>query len=155
MAPVSVRHHLDILQGDNLICVGRVERNGAVGRPQQLYVLTEHAAAYFPNNFAALAAGLVQQMKMMLPPEQVKAGLSEPWPAEPAARERPAEHCTELPLPERLDQVAAYLSERGYLARWEPWRRRGWRILSAAQIQLPLPWRFGGTSPNSAPWIRC
>ena len=26
MAPVSVRHHLDILQGDNLIRVGRVER---------------------------------------------------------------------------------------------------------------------------------
>ncbi len=33
MAPVSVRHHLDILQGDGLICIGRVERTGSVGRP--------------------------------------------------------------------------------------------------------------------------
>jgi predicted ArsR family transcriptional regulator len=116
MAPVSVRHHLDILQGDNLICVGRVERNGAVGRPQQHYVLTEQAAAYFPNNFAALAAGLVQQMKLMLPPDQVKLAFQAL--AQNLAREAGPDQLHQLPLPERLTQVAAYLSERGYLARW-------------------------------------
>ena len=44
MAPVSVRHHLDILQGDNLICVERLERKGNVGRPQQVYALTADAS---------------------------------------------------------------------------------------------------------------
>ena len=117
MAPVSVRHHLDILQGDNLICVGRVERNGAVGRPQQLYVLTEHAAAHFPNNFAALAAGLVEQMKLMLPPDQVKQAFQAM--AQNLAQEADPGALHLLPLPDRLEQVAAYLSERGYLARWE------------------------------------
>ena len=58
MAPVSVRHHLDILQGDNLICIARVQRKGCVGRPQQVYVLTPEAGHYFPNNFAALAGNL-------------------------------------------------------------------------------------------------
>ncbi len=70
MAPVSVRHHLDILQGDNLICVDRVARKGSVGRPQQIYALTAEASSYFPNNFAALAGHLVRQIKELVPPEQ-------------------------------------------------------------------------------------
>ena len=72
MAPVSVRHHLDILQGDNLICIDRVVRKGSVGRPQQLYVLTDEASGYFPNNFAALAGNLARQLKQVLPPDQVQ-----------------------------------------------------------------------------------
>ncbi len=39
--------------------------------------------------------------------------------AQNLAREAGAEQLHGLPMPERLDQVAAYLSERGYLARWE------------------------------------
>lgn len=117
MAPVSVRHHLDILQGDNVIRVGRVERNGAVGRPQQSYVLTEEASALFPNNFAALAAGLVRQMKQMLPPEQVKIAFQSV--AQEIARPVDPVSLRQMPIEDRLDRIAAFLSERGYLARWE------------------------------------
>jgi DNA-binding transcriptional ArsR family regulator len=49
MAPVSVRHHLDILQGDNLIRVGAGAQRAAVGRPQQVYALTDEAGALFPT----------------------------------------------------------------------------------------------------------
>src|SRR5687768_16664802 len=72
MAPVSVRHHLDILQGDALIYVERLERKGNVGRPQQVYALTPSADEHFPDNFAALAGSLVRQLKQTLPPEQVE-----------------------------------------------------------------------------------
>jgi len=116
MAPVSVRHHLDILQGDNLICVDRLERKGNVGRPQQIYVLTEEATAYFPNNFAALAGKLVAQIKLMLPPEQV------PCAFRSMAQEMAAE-CEGLEptmgTAARLEQITEFLNERGYLARWE------------------------------------
>jgi predicted ArsR family transcriptional regulator len=118
MAPVSVRHHLDILQGDALIRVGRVERNGTVGRPQQFYVLTAEAAALFPNNFAALAAGLVRQMKLILAPDQVQVAFQSV--AHEIAQELDLEHLRQLPIEERLDIVSNFLSERGYLARWEP-----------------------------------
>jgi predicted ArsR family transcriptional regulator len=117
MAPVSVRHHLDILQGDNLIHVARVERNGSVGRPQQIYVLTAEAGELFPNNFAALAAGVVRQMKQMLPPEQVRvvfAALAHEMVADADLTD-----FAELGVEERLDRVASFLNERGYLARWE------------------------------------
>jgi DeoR family suf operon transcriptional repressor len=117
MAPVSVRHHLDILQGDNLIRVGRVERNGTVGRPQQSYVLTEEATSLFPNNFAALAAGLVRQMKQMLPPDLVKIAFQAV--AHEIARPIDPQKLQQLPIEERLDQIVAFLNERGYLARWE------------------------------------
>lgn len=116
MAPVSVRHHLDILQGDNLICVDRLERKGNVGRPQQIYVLTEEAVAYFPNNFATLAEKLVDQLKQLLPPEQI------PNAFRAMAREMAAE-CEgldeEMSIEARLEQATSFLNAHGYLARWE------------------------------------
>lgn len=116
MAPVSVRHHLDILQGDNLIHVDRLERKGHVGRPQQVYALTLEANDYFPDNFAALAAGLVRQLKRVLPPDQVERafqGLAHEF----AASLRP--QLEGLSRQERLTVVTEFLNERGYLARWE------------------------------------
>lgn len=116
MAPVSVRHHLDILQGDNLISVDRLERKGNVGRPQQIYALTNVANEHFPDNFAALAAGLVRQLKKVLPPEQVEVAFKE-LAQDFAGKVRPA--LADLPVEERLEEVTRFLNERGYLARWE------------------------------------
>lgn len=116
MAPVSVRHHLDILQGDNLICVERLERKGNVGRPQQVYALTTHANDLFPDNFAALAAGLVRQLKQVLPPEQVECAFRA-MAHEFAGNLK--EELAGLPTEARLERVTDFLNERGYLARWE------------------------------------
>jgi predicted ArsR family transcriptional regulator len=116
MAPVSVRHHVDILQGDNLISVDRLERKGNVGRPQQVYALTSGANDHFPDNFAALAAGLVRQLKQVLPPEQVESAFR----AMAHEFARPiACDLADLPLEDRLTRVVEFLSARGYLARWE------------------------------------
>lgn len=117
MPPVSVRHHLDLLQGDNLICVERVRRKGSVGRPQQIYALTTEASDVFPNNFACLAEGLMRQMKAVLPPEQVQGAFRSI--AAQIASELDASDLDTAPMDERLARVTAFLSERGYLARWE------------------------------------
>jgi len=116
MAPVSVRHHLDILQGDNLITVERLERKGNVGRPQQVYALTTDANEHFPDNFAALAAGLVRQLKRVLPPEQVEAAFKA-LAQDFAGNLQPT--LVNLSIEERLERVTSFLNERGYLARWE------------------------------------
>ena len=118
MAAVSVRNHLDILQGDALICVERVQRKGNVGRPQQVYALTEAASEFFPNNFATLAEGLVRQMKAVLPPEETQRAFSAL--ACEIAAELNCENLCADDIEERLDRVAEFLSERGYLASWEP-----------------------------------
>lgn len=117
MPPVSVRHHLDILQGDNLIHVDRLERSGGAGRPQQVYALTQEASDYFPNNFAALAGTLVRQMKQVLPQEQVETAFRNM--AGEIAREFSQSTRNES-FEQRLDRVTEFLNERGYLSHWQP-----------------------------------
>ncbi len=117
MAPVSVRHHLDILQGDNLIRVERLARTGTVGRPKQLYALTPSANAYFPDNAAALASGLLRQLRNVLPPEGFNRALDAL--ARDLSSQVPAFSPSTPLTKERLDQVVSFLNERGYLARWE------------------------------------
>lgn len=117
MAPVSVRHHLDILQGENLICVDRVKRRGSVGRPQQIYVLTAAACDYFPNNFAMLAEGLVCQLKSVLPPDQVRHAFRAM--ANQLADDMDMHEVAESTPEERLTHITDFLTEQGYLARWE------------------------------------
>ncbi len=116
MPAVSVRHHLDILQGDNLIRVERLDRSGGVGRPQQVYALTDDARRLFPNNFAALAGNLVRQIKQVLPPDQVECAFRNM--AGELAREFACLPANE-PIEERLQRVTEFLNQRGYLAHWQ------------------------------------
>jgi predicted ArsR family transcriptional regulator len=116
MAPVSVRHHLDVLQGENLICSPRVRRPGTVGRPQQIYALTEAASAHFPRNHDSLAARMLDEVKAILPPDQLHA-LFERM-ADGVARDAsplPAD----APLERRIEHAVDFLNEKGYLARSE------------------------------------
>ena len=117
MASVSVRHHLDILQGDNLICVAKVARKGNVGRPQQIYGLTEEAEPYFPDNFATLSSSLVRQLKAVLPPEKVHHAFR--TMASEMAGDLGNRNASDTSPEEHLDGIVSYLNERGYLARWE------------------------------------
>ena len=117
MAPVSVRHHLDILQGDNLICVDRLQRKGSVGRPQQIYALTDEACRHFPNDFATLANNLVRQIKQILPQNQVDQAFESM--AHHLAGEFKEGQPANLAFESYLDLVVDFLNEHGYLARWE------------------------------------
>lgn len=116
MAPVSVRHHLDVLQGENLIWTPRVRRGGTVGRPRQIYALTDAARDYFPNNHQTLALTMLEELKDVLPPAELDKMFQRmadkmAGEAEPVAGEAGME--------ERLDHAIDFLNGHGYLARWE------------------------------------
>lgn len=118
LAPISVRYHLDILLSDNLITVSKDKERRKVGRPQQIYSLTANADAHFPDNFALLTAGVVRQMKQMLPPDKIDGcfrKLAQEM-AQPIALDCPDDEG----LDERMDRVVDFLNERGYLSQWEP-----------------------------------
>lgn len=117
MAAVSVRHHLDILQGDDMICVARVERKGNVGRPQKIYGLTNQAGEHFPDNFASLAESLVRQIKTVLPADQVQCAFRT-IASEMAADVNRAK-LEAASMEERLDLISEFLTQHGYHARWE------------------------------------
>jgi predicted ArsR family transcriptional regulator len=116
MAPVSVRHHLDVLQGENLIASPRVRRTGTVGRPEQIYVLTEAAEEFFPSNTQNLAMALLDELKGLLPGPALGVILER-------MADKMAAEATPMPadatVKQRLDNAVAFLNERGYLARWE------------------------------------
>jgi len=116
MAPVSVRHHLDILQGQGLVVVSRVRRRRTVGRPQQVYTLTEAAIDYFPNNLRELTSEILDEMKEVATPEQVKELLRRV--AQRTAEEAPPPEEGQT-FEERLIQVVEFLGRKGYLPRWE------------------------------------
>jgi len=118
MAPISVRYHLDILLSDNLIAVSKAKRPRTVGRPQQVYSLTANADAHFPDNFALLTAGVVRQLKQMLPADKVDGCFRKlaMEMATPVLEDSPPEE----ELDERMDRVVSFLNDRGYLAQWEP-----------------------------------
>jgi predicted ArsR family transcriptional regulator len=78
--------------------------------------LTETAVDQFPNNLRALANDVLEQVKEIMPPTEVKAMFRRI--ASHTAEEAPVlkEHQS---LEERLTEVVAFLSQKGYLPRWE------------------------------------
>lgn len=116
IAQVSVRHHLDILIGEDYVEATGVRRHDGAGRPSQVYSLTPQAVELFPQRHAAIAEGMLTELKATLSPEQVHTVFLHL--AEKAADEAPK------PLPgqsieERLNEIAHFLTEKGYNARWE------------------------------------
>lgn len=116
MAQVSVRHHLDILVGEDLVELTGVRRRDGAGRPSQVYALTPNALALFPQRNAQLAASVLTELKAVLPPEDVTHILLRVAERTAAEAPRPWENQT---LEERLEQVTGFLTQKGYSARWE------------------------------------
>jgi predicted ArsR family transcriptional regulator len=80
-----------------------------------LYVLTETAKSYFPRSYEGLAHELLREIKHSLPPEQLTAFFRR-MATETANGALADKHQT---LEERLATATRFLSEKGYLARWE------------------------------------
>lgn len=116
IAQVSVRHHLDILIGEDLVQAMGVRRHDGAGRPSQVYALTPEAAKLFPQRHDAIAEGMLTELKATLPPDQVRAVFLRM--AEKMAAEAPA-MLPDQSMEERLEEVAHFLTEKGYSARWE------------------------------------
>lgn len=116
MAQVSVRHHLDILVGEDLVEQTGVRRRDGAGRPSQVYALTHNAISLFPQRNAQLASGVLTELKALLPQEEIAELLVRV--AQRTVSEAPMPYAGQ-PIEERLEQVAAFLAQKGYSARWE------------------------------------
>jgi predicted ArsR family transcriptional regulator len=116
MAQVSVRHHLDILVGEDLVEQTGVRRRDGAGRPSQVYALTKNALSLFPQRNAQLASSVLTELKAVLPEEEVAQLLVRIAERAVSEAPRPREGQT---VEERLDQVADFLTQKGYSARWE------------------------------------
>jgi predicted ArsR family transcriptional regulator len=116
MAPVSVRHHLDLLIGDNLVCSTRVRRRSGAGRPQQLYALTPEAEAHFPNNYRQLANDTLYALKQTLPAQALQTIMEEMAHTTAA---QAAMNFSEMTGVQRIEAVVAFLNQLGYMAEYK------------------------------------
>lgn len=111
---VTVRHHLNLLQKEELIASPEIKHATRPGRPQHIYILTNKAKEYFPHNYGSFTKTMIEELRRQLPPPAVNVifdGI-----ASNMAQEA---NIPDLPISERLDLVAEYLNEHGYSAEWE------------------------------------
>jgi DeoR family suf operon transcriptional repressor len=116
MAQVSVRHHLDILIGEDLVYASGVRRREGAGRPSQVYELTPEAAKFFPQRSTILAADMLDELKGTLAPQELRDLLLRLAEKTANLAPKPSPNAS---LEEQLDTIATFLTEQGYSAHWE------------------------------------
>jgi predicted ArsR family transcriptional regulator len=116
LTPMTIRHHLNVLQAQNLVVASKVRRSKKVGRPRLVYTLTEAADELFPHGYGELARRLVSEVKETVGEEELKT-IFRRMAADLAAEAPPAKESQTFE--ERLDQVSEFLQEKGFLSRWE------------------------------------
>ena len=116
LTPMTIRHHLNVLQAQNLVVASKVHRSKKVGRPRLVYTLTEAADDLFPQSYGQLARHLMSEVKESMGEAEAEAILRRV--AERVASEGP------LPIEgqqfeQRLDQVVEFMHDQGFISRWE------------------------------------
>jgi len=114
ISPVSVRHHLANLQGEGLVEIEEI-RHG-VGRPRQLFSLTERAMDLFPSRYFSLTHRLLGEIKDTLPQATVEAIFSG---IAATMADDYAETLAGLPIEQRLHRLVESLSREGFDAEVE------------------------------------
>ncbi len=114
ITPVTVRHHLNLLQRDSLIHCPGMQHSNRPGRPKHVYELTIKAHDHLPTNYQHLTGSLLSRMREHLPPANINVIF------EGVAVSMAAEACIpDTSLEDKFDIVVEYLSEHGYDAEWE------------------------------------
>lgn len=115
LAPVTVRHHLNLLRDEGLVDVA-AEPSGR-GRPKHVYRLSQTGgqAVVEDNRFAVLTARLLDAMRAADrgQVEAVFAGMAESIAADHRS------DFAERPIEARLDAVVALLADEGFTTRWD------------------------------------
>ncbi|WP_322508332.1 helix-turn-helix transcriptional regulator [Anaerolinea sp.] len=111
---ISVRHHLNALMAEGLIVIEE-ERHG-VGRPRQVYSLSEKGMERFPSRYLRLTNRLLEQLKEALPAPMVSRLFEQI--AEDIAAEA-AEKVKSLPFEQKMEAVKQLLAQEGFTVEWE------------------------------------
>ena len=116
LTPMTIRHHLNVLQAQNLVVASKVHRSKKVGRPRLVYTLTDAADELFPQSYGQLARHLVSEVKQTMGEDEAEAVLRRV--AERVASEAPPA-VEGQDFEQRLDQVMDFMHGQGFISRWE------------------------------------
>lgn len=116
LTPMTIRHHLNVLQAQNLVEAAKVHRSQRVGRPRLVYTLTAAADELFPQSYGDLARYLVSEVKETMGSDATQEIFRRM--AHRLAEEAPPA-VEGQPFVERLIQVVEFLESRGFIVSWE------------------------------------
>lgn len=116
LTAMTIRHHINVLQAQNLVVAAKVRRRQKVGRPRLVYTLTEAADELFPQSYGELAKYLVSEVKASMGADQTQRIFERI--AERIAQDAPDSYPGQS-FEERLEQVTAFLNRQGFLFSWE------------------------------------
>jgi len=116
LSTLAMRYHLGLLARQGLIVQQDVEHHGTVGRPQIVYALADPAREQLPKKYHALAAQLLDEITDSLGAKETRTMLRR------AGRRIAASAPPLRPgagMAARVKRTVKFLSQRGYMARWE------------------------------------
>jgi DeoR family suf operon transcriptional repressor len=116
IGPISVRHHIASLQAENL--VDSVEERHGVGRPRQLFFLTESWVEQFPTRYVRLTIRLLQHLKETMP-EALVSNLFTQMAKDLANDMAEDIETGALTFQERLALIVELLRREGFSIEWE------------------------------------
>jgi predicted ArsR family transcriptional regulator len=116
LTPMTIRHHLNVLQAQNLVEAAKVRRSQKVGRPRLVYALTEAADDLFPQSYGDLARYLVTEVKETIGVEETREILRRV--ADRLAKEAPPP-AEDQSFEDRLVQVIEFMEGQGFISHWE------------------------------------
>lgn len=117
ISPISIRYHIASLQAEGLIA-SEEERHGGVGRPRQIFFLTEAGMEQFPTRYIRFTMRLLQQLKETMPPAMVNDLFTQM--AEGLAEDLTAGMETKnLGMAERLNLAREIMRKEGFSLEWE------------------------------------
>jgi predicted ArsR family transcriptional regulator len=164
LTPMTIRHHLNVLQAQGLVVTAEVRRIQTVGRPRLVYSLTDAADELFPQGYGELAGHLVAELKEAMGPDET-----------PRVFRRIADRIAgEVPPPvpgrtfeERLAQVSLHLKRLGFLFTWTktdegylltntncPYRRVAQEHAELCAMDMMLLRRVLGVEPTQISHVR-
>lgn len=114
--PISVRHHISKLQSEGLVA-SEEERHG-VGRPRQVFFLTESGLEEFPTRYLRLTIRLLEQLKEHLPQTMVDQLFSQ-MAADLVEEYAHTANQQGMNIEQRLELVNELLQEEGFDLEWE------------------------------------
>jgi predicted ArsR family transcriptional regulator len=116
ICPISIRHHISSLTAEGLVSSDE-ERHG-VGRPRQVFFLTESGAEQFPTRYVRLTIRLLEQLKETMPAAMVNQLFTQM--AQELAKDLAADaKANNLTMQERLELVKNILQREGFTIEWE------------------------------------
>lgn len=114
ISPVTVRHHLNVLQAEGLLIASSIRRK--IGRPHYIYALSDAGHELFPKRYALLSSRLLDELKTRFSGEIVTDLLKG------VVQRIITDHRKDfepLHFEDKLNYVVYLLEKEGFLAQWE------------------------------------